>query len=284
LLDRVDRIDTIARRSLLLAGAGALGALVGFCAGCSNLKMPVPPELVAVSEEVPITGRSKLAGLPGVDESFRIGPYEIADVDRDPQFSVGGSVPLFSHRDVVGGYSYLFRGSQDERRAVCAFEADKKVYGHGAPVSVRKAKGTLRCVCRGSESESDLTVRLSYTEEFGSQESKWVLGDGTTAGKESVGELRAGGRDFLIRVISSTATKGKTWVVGEGVKDDTVQMPSPEPTGCLVYGDGLEAGLELLHPGRAWFARSLNATEREDIACLFGGLLLYKSPSEGPRR
>lgn len=282
-LDMVDRINTIARRSLLLAGAAALGAVVGFSAGCSNLKMPVPPELVALSEEVPITGRSKLAGLPGVDESFQIGPYAITGVDRDVTFTGRISIFGLSHKQVRGGYSYLFRGSNDERKAECVIEGDEKAFAPGGSMSLSLARGALKCVCYCGERTASLMMPLSYSalvEVGGEGENKWRLGG---AGEECHGELSIGARDFRVKVISGTEQKGFHYVAGEGWGGTTV-VPTPEPTGCLVDGDGPAGGLELVHPGRAWFARSLNATEREDMACLFGGLLLYKSPSGGPRR
>jgi hypothetical protein len=68
-------------------------------------------------------------------------------------------------------------------------------------------------------------------------------GGGATAGSDERDELWAGGRRFAISIISSTEMKGKTWVAGEGTRD-TVEAPFMEPTGCLVYGDGPEGGLE----------------------------------------
>jgi hypothetical protein len=265
-------------RSLRLSCAAAIAAVMGFSAGCSNLQMPVPAELAAVSEELPVADRSRFAGLPGVDQSFRIGSYEITDVDWDSQFTVSGTIQNFSHKDIKGGYSYLFRGSYEERRGECAIEAHEKGIALGGPLSLSKDSGTLGCRCLGSESESTLTVRLSHKMGRGPRdEGQWVLGGGATAGPDERDELWAGGRRFAISIISSTEMKGKTWVVGEGTRD-TVQAPFMEPTGCLVYGAGPEGGLELLHPGRVWLARSLDSTEREDMACLFGGLLLYDSP------
>lgn len=60
-------------------------------------------------------------------------------------------------------------------------------------------------------------------------------------------------------------------------------VPFLEPTGYLAYGGGPAGGLELLYPGRAWLARSLSSNQREEMACLFGGLVLYESPSGGNR-
>lgn len=252
-------------------GAAATAFSIALSAGCVKPTTPVPEELTAVSDELPITGRSRFAGLPGVGESFHIGSYEITGVDRDSQFSVAGSLPGFAHTDIWGGYSYLFREGNEERRAECAFQANKKVYGHGAPVAFRKAGGTLGCVCFGSESQSDLTLQLSYSRRLHDRQGQWLAGRG---------ELRAGGRGFGLEAISAMGTPGKEWVVGEGVKDTKVAVPSTEPTGFLVHGDGLEAGLELLHPGRMWLARSLRSGERREVACLLGGLLLYRAAAE----
>ena len=263
-----DEMGAIARRSLRVAGVAVIAALIGFSAGCSNLKMPVPAELAEVSEELPVTGRSRFAGFPGVGESFQMGPYGISGIDRESTFSTGLSILGLSRKRVIGGYTYLFRGSKNERKAECAIEAaEEKISLPGTPVSVGRARGTLGCVCHGSQGASSMVMPLSH-------EAKWLLG-GT--GKSHRGQLRSGRRDFSITAIFKTEQKGFNYVAGEGWSD-TVLVPSSSPTGCLAYGDGPVGGLELVHPGRAWFARSLDATEREDMACLFAALLLYEPP------
>ena len=231
-------------------------------AGCETVKMAVPEDLAEASEELPITGRSRFAGMPGVDASFKMGSYEITDVDRDSNFTQSGSVPGFTGAHVSGGYSYLFRGGHDERRGECAITGDKMEI-----LFVGHSWGTLACVCQGSESESSF---------------KLPLGDGWQLmhGSKNRGELQAGGRDFTVQVIAAVETGGRTYQDGSWQKGGT--MPWTEPTGCRVDGDGPVGGLELLHPGRMWLARSLESTEREDMACLLGGLLLYDPPSERP--
>jgi hypothetical protein len=226
--------------------------------GCETVKMAVPPDLAEASEELPISGRSRFAGLPGVDTSFRFGSYEITDVDRDSDVAMSGSVPGFTHGHVEGGYSYLSRGGRDERRGECVVTGDKM-----GVLFVERSWGTLACTCQGSESESSLAL---------------PLGDGwqPMSGGENRGELQAGGRVFAVEVIAATWSNG--WAYEDGTWKRGFAMPSNEPTGYRVDGEGPAGGLELLHPGRVWLKPSLESTEREDMACLLGGLLLFEPP------
>jgi hypothetical protein len=64
-LATVDKLEAVGRGSLRLPSAAAIVAAIGLFAGCSNLQIPVPADLTKVSEEMPITGRSRFAGLPG---------------------------------------------------------------------------------------------------------------------------------------------------------------------------------------------------------------------------
>lgn len=276
-MSSMDHGSTRTRRvGACASGSAAFAAVIVLSAGCSNLKMAVPEELARVSEELPITGRSRFAGLPGVNESFRIGSYEITDVDRDSEIAGSVSILGHSHKHIQGGYSYLFRGSKNQLTGECVISADKRGLSAGGPVSVEKALGTLGCVCRGS----NLTMPLSYTTGMGTRAGgEWALG----AGKSSRGKLRAAGRHFSIKMVSSTEGTSQTYKVGEGWKKNTATLQSLEPTGLLVYGGGPAGGLELLRPGRAWLARSLSSSQREAMACLFGGLVLYESPSGGNR-
>jgi hypothetical protein len=271
-------MDPMPARRLRLARAAAMAGLVGLSLGCPKVKIPVPPELAQASEEVPVTGRSKFAGLPGVETSFQIGPYQITDVDREYQISGAAAqawVHRFAYQHVQGGYTYRFRGSRDERGANCILAADEGSFSPDGSFLVGGSGGTLRCACDGRPRAAELMVRLTYTRAGKGGRGEWILAYG---GQER-GQLQTGQRDFALQILSTV--EGRGYVAGQGWSD-TAAVPFGEPTGCLVEGEGPVGGLELLHPGRAWFARSLEVTEREDMACLFGGLLLFEVPEEGP--
>jgi hypothetical protein len=262
-------------------GAAALAVAIGLSAGCATPSIPVPPELARVSEEVAVVGRSKLVGMPGVSTSFRIGPYEVTDVDRDWQSSQT-ALQAWSHRlpseRIQGGYSYRFRGERDVRAAMCVVEADRteaSTTGGAGTWTLGSGRGALRCVCQGRPRGRELEMGLSFTAAGKGGRPEWLLG----GGQRDRGRLQAGEHDFALRTLSSV--EGKGYVAGEGWKDKAA-VPFGETTGLIVEGEGPVGALEVLHPGRAWLARSLQATEREDMACLFAGLLLFESPSGGP--
>jgi hypothetical protein len=251
-------MDPMSARRRRLIRAVAIAALIGSCVGCPKVRIPVPPELAQASDEVPVTGRSKFAGLPGVETSFQIGPYQITDVDREYQISGAAAqawVQRFAYQHVQGGYTYRFRGSQGERGANCIIAADEGSFSPDGSLRVGGSGGTLRCTCDSRPRAAELMARLTYTSAGKGGRGEWLLADG---GREG-GKLQTSQRDFALRILSTV--EGKGYVAGEGWKD-TAAVPFGEPTGCLVEGEAPVGGLELLHPGRAWFARSLELTER----------------------
>jgi hypothetical protein len=271
-------MHAITQRRLRLIPAVAIAGVIGLSLGCPKVKMPVPPELAQASDEVAVTGRSKFAGLPGVATSFQIGPYQITDVDREYRISGAEAqvwVHRFAYQHVQGGYTYRFHGSQAERGANCILAADEGSFSPDGSLLVGGSGGTLRCACEGRPRASELMVRLTYTRAGKGGRGEWLLAHG---GQER-GQLQTGQRDFALQILSTV--EGKGYVAGQGFSD-TAAVPFGEPTGCLVEGEGPVGGLELLHPGRAWLARSLEVAEREDMACLFGALLLFEVPEEGP--
>jgi hypothetical protein len=57
-------------------------------------------------------------------------------------------------------------------------------------------------------------------------------------------------------------------------------MSTGLPSGYRVDGDSPRGAVEVLKPGRVWYARGLQDSERAELACLYAGLMLYEPPSD----
>jgi hypothetical protein len=227
--------------SIVFRGAAVL--IVLLC-GCNTPKMWVPPELAEACEEIPITDRSVFGG------GFRMGPYEVGDVQRDRSAKLpsGASLPGFSSEQARERYSYAFRGGDPEREGACVAAFD---------TNLLMRIDTLMCVCKGSERGA--TVDLQVTRG---------------------GQLYAGGHVYSVKEISAEPRKAWHRVEGE-MEYSEMAWETGSTTGYRVDRDGPVGGVEVLRPGRAWLAPSLESSEREDLACLFGGLLLYEPARAG---
>ena len=52
-----------------------------------------------------------------------------------------------------------------------------------------------------------------------------------------------------------------------------------KPLGYQAGGTPPLGAVDVVHPGRVWINRTLGPGEQADLACLFGGLLLYQPPA-----
>ena len=56
---------------------------------------------------------------------------------------------------------------------------------------------------------------------------------------------------------------------------------SHDPTGYRVDGGEAPLGaVDVMGKGRVWQSKALEGRARDDLACLFAGLLLYKPPTD----
>lgn len=51
-----------------------------------------------------------------------------------------------------------------------------------------------------------------------------------------------------------------------------------EVIGYRVDGETPHGAVDLMRPGRAWFARGMQPSEHHELACIYAGLLLYWEP------
>src|SRR5262249_26517857 len=65
-----------------------------------------------------------------------------------------------------------------------------------------------------------------------------------------------------------------------GLYEAEGMISNGQPTGYRVDGDAPRGAVEVLKPGRVWFTHELDAKERDDLACLYVGLMLYLPPQK----
>jgi hypothetical protein len=53
-------------------------------------------------------------------------------------------------------------------------------------------------------------------------------------------------------------------------------MSSGNPSGYRVDGDSVQAAVDVTHPGKIWLDKSLSQAARDQLTCIFTGLMLYK--------
>lgn len=206
--------------------------------GCSAPQMQVPSELAAHADLLPVTQRGVWTGVL-VNESFKLGPYAVTNVDRKWDVTTGFVAGNLSHSNTEGGYAFSFEGAGMNETGHCAIgKKDTGVkYRSGVNVEFRFSK--LACSCEGTPELATVVVESSSNEYTGT-----LTTSAGTYRVASVHELVGGSR-------------------------------SEDPVGYRIDGARGVGAAEVIHPGRVWLARSLDAKNRGQIACLVAGLMLF---------
>ena len=219
-----------------------LAAFAGFTWGCTMAHMTVPPDVVPATDPVSVEGRSMASGML-VNEDFKIGSYEVANVSRGGKSKTrfGGFGGFKSSED--SGYSFDLKQGAQSLHGECVLEVSESGadLGNGATISNEKKK--LACAC-GNETAPVATVVMRAS----------------TADKHYGGTLKAHDASYEVKAVYDR----------EGAISDG------NPAGYRVDGEGIQGAVDVLGPGRVWLAKSLDGDKRTDVTCVFAGLLLFK--------
>ncbi len=203
--------------------------------------MSVPQDVVKASEELKVADRSSWSGALA-DESFKLGSYEVADVDRDWNSGSTWSVVGFSSESIAGGYSFAFKDKGGSMVGICATEETDNSLDLGSGMSVGKQTAKVACTCGD---DANVLLQSSTGDDYG-------------------GALNTSGGTYQIQAIYDR---------DGGISDGT-------PAGYRVDGDGPLGAVDVIKPGRAWIANGIDHTERKQLACIFAGLMLYMPPRD----
>ena len=232
-------------RHTWLGTALAVGLLVG--TGCTTMRMKPPADLTAASDEFAVTGRSAFGGMLA-DESFVLGPYRVAEVDRDwthaNRHGAGEDEVGYQSTDSRTGFGFRFSEGEEALPAQCSQSTHESGYNFGKSALSSSATDLL-CTCGVGEAASRL--------ELG------------TARKGPAGRV--------------TLARGTYEVHAVHEVDGAWNVSAPAGYRVGKPGEPL-GGVEVLRPGRVWLAKGLDAGERRQLACLLAGLMLFQEPSE----
>jgi hypothetical protein len=203
--------------------------------------MNVPADIAPATEPFPVQGRSSASGM-FVNENFKLGDYDVANVSRGGKSkSTFAALGGFSSSE-ESGYSFDLKRGAETLHGECHFEANEGGAGLGG-LKISNEKKKMACAC-GNDAAPVASV---------------VMQASTTSGYG--GTLKAHDASFNVTAIYERQ--------GGAFSDGN-------PAGYRVDGNGVEGAVDVLGPGRAWLAKSLDGDKRTDVACVFAGLLLFK--------
>ena len=234
--------NTRSAGSRLVQGLVALGGglLLAGCALPPTSRMAAPADIAPTAEVLDTSGRPRARGL-FIDESFDLGPYAVREVRRSAGsgqgFSVGG-LSSVSHEE---SFRFQFTGHRPWQGR-CELRARDKALQVGA-VALEDSHAQLACQCETEGEQASLRLE--------------------DEGRALHGELRAGAAVYAMQQYRFGLGDGGVRSPAVGYRVETLD------TGAGV------AAVEVLHPGRVWQQHSLPAGQREPMACLLTGLMIY---------
>jgi len=226
--------------------AGVLAVAFGL-AGCAGPRMVAPHDVAQGSQTLEVSERSAMSGSL-VNESFKLGAFQVTDVDRDWNKKSGFAVAGYSNDTTTTGYSFTLKNGAEAWAGSCASSANKKGV---AILGGEAAWGSSRITCECKSGATTASVVLKA--------------DSPDSTNKMSGELTAGGAKYKVGVVSETDKSNLTGSPA-GFRYD-----SP---------DGAVGAVEILRPGRVWLNERLPEAERSPVACLSAGLMLYQAPSD----
>jgi len=218
--------------------------------GCKVPRMMTPADLGPVADEIAVSNRSRASGV-FANETFAMGAYPVTRVHR------GGTSTESS------GFKLAGLGKESS--------SSKAFYDYDMSSPVGLYKGS--CGVRAS-SES-------------TQVGNWVVGG---SGSQVLDCNCSGAGPGVTRAYLELAPQIRGALVHRSGAAAPLQPATAEGGGsAFSVPVGFEAGgtpplgaVETVHPGRVWINRALGPGERADLACLFAGLLLYRTPDAAP--
>jgi len=233
------------REAGVVVGVAAVTA--AWLTACTSLRMSVPADVESESEVYEAADRSLASGLL-VDESFRIGPFAVQEVDRNATTGRESSRGVrigdeyfwrVGKEALRAGYTFHLVEGAEKLEAECRSFTDREKVTHFGLESIDEMVN-LRCACQGSERTATLDLRL--------------------AGREQSGTVKLAGQTFEVTAV---------WTANSA-------LAPAEPVGFRVDGaEGPAGAVDTLHPARIWLSKRLGSAERRDLACLLAGVLLY---------
>ena len=228
--------------------SGTVSFVLGFAAlGCAGPRMVAPEDVSQGSQVLEVTDRSSMSGSL-VNESFKLGSFDVSDVDRDWNKKSSFSVVGYSNATTTTGYSYKVKSGAGAWEGSCASSAnDKGVKVMGGSVDWGSTK--LTCECKQGGTSASVVLNSNSPDNS----------------KNSAGALTVGDAKYKVSPVNTT-DKSNLGSGAAGFRYDSAE--------------GALGAVEVLRPGRVWLNARLPEAQRMPVACVSAGLMLYQPPSD----
>ena len=217
-------------------GQGVLGLALSACAGP---RMAAPADVSSSSDVLAVSDRSQASGAL-VNEGFKLGPYDITDVDRKWDSSSGVSVGPWGKETKTTGFSFTLASGKTKLKGKCESVLEKQSVLSFGGGSFDWGSTTIACACDGGADKAALVL------------------------SKEANKLTIGSAVYPLQPVHSVV----------GGSDQSA------PSGFRADSDGPLGAVEVLYPGQVWLKKGLDEPTRVTVSCLFAGLMLYKPPSD----
>src|SRR4029079_10807871 len=120
--------------------------------GCATPRMAPPADIASASEVLAVSDRSRASGS-FVNEGFKLGNYEVVDVDRKWNSTSGSGVGPWSKETKTTGFSYALAAGGKKLPGKCSSVTKSQGFGGLSGCSCRMA-----CTCDGEAGKAELVM------------------------------------------------------------------------------------------------------------------------------
>jgi hypothetical protein len=197
--------------------------------GCATPRMAPPSDIAGASEVLAVSDRSRASGS-FVNEGFKLGNYEVVDVDRKWTSTDSAGVGPWSKETKTTGFSYVLASGGKKLPGKCSSVTSSQWVGGFSWGHVK-----IACACDGEGGKAELTMTdTGRTMKVGDKEYKvepinTVQGGGTQSDPTG---FRADGEEPLGAV--EVAHPGQVWLK-KGLDDATRAKTTCAFVGLMLY-------------------------------------------------
>jgi hypothetical protein len=207
--------------------------LISLASACATARMAAPADIASASEVLTVSNRSRASGA-FVNEGFKLGTYDVVDVNRKWTSGESTGVGPWSKETKTTGFSYVLAAGDRKLAGKCSSTSSSHSVGGFSWGGTQ-----IACACEGAAGKAEILM---------TDESQ---------------TLKVGGKDYKLQPVNA--------VEGGGTQS--------KPTGFRADAEEPLGAVEVVHPGQVWLKKGLDDATRDQTACAFVGLMLYKEPS-----
>jgi hypothetical protein len=197
--------------------------------GCTTPRMAPPADIAQASEVLPVSNRSRASGS-FVNEGFKLGNYDVVDVDRKWNSTESGGIGPWSKETKTTGFSFALASNGKKLPGKCSSESRSQGLG-----GFSWGKLKIACLCQGEAGGAEvLMTDAGRTLRMGGKEYKLepintIEGGGTQSNPTG---FRADGDEPLGAV--EVVHPGQVWLK-KGLDDATRAQTTCAFAGLMLY-------------------------------------------------